>query len=311
MKDDLNGRIYLISSDIEKKLVSKINNLVDKGVNSEVSKLKKDMNKRIDNIRDDINLDIEALQQQIDEIPNKMVSEKIELDEKHLSLCIRKHHQREQENVSDIVSDFLIDCLHLRNVRTKKAVRKNRNDGKPGVIIEICENIEDKSEIMKRNNRLKNSRKYEKVYIHSDKSLETRANNNNLKALISALGVSGLRLKGSRLVTENNTESETRTDPREDREQRNRDNKVRPSRGNADRHVNRRESGYNRTPGYDRNFREEDRRDDSDWRRRNYREYESDQSQERDRYQGNRHDRDRNKRQRYDINEGHNSRYSR
>lgn len=55
-----------------------------------VSKLKKDMNKGIDNIRDDINSDIEAMQQQIDEIPKKMVIEKSELDEKHLSFCIRK-----------------------------------------------------------------------------------------------------------------------------------------------------------------------------------------------------------------------------
>ena len=66
-----------------------------------------------------------------------------------------------------------------------------------------CKNIEDKTEIMRRKKQLRKNRHYERVYIHADQSLETRVNNNNMKTLLSALGVKGLRLKGSRLVTEN------------------------------------------------------------------------------------------------------------
>lgn len=78
------------------------------------------------------------------------------------------------------MSDLLFDGLHLLNVGIKKAVRKNRNDGKPGLIIVTYENMEDKSEIMRRKNGL-NSRKYEKVYSHSVKSLEACVKSNNLK----------------------------------------------------------------------------------------------------------------------------------
>ena len=39
--------------------------------------------------------------------------------------------------------------------------------------------------IMRAKKELKNSRKYEKVYIHNDQSVETRVNNNNMKLLIS------------------------------------------------------------------------------------------------------------------------------
>ena len=60
------------------------------------------------------------------------------------NICIRNHPQRERENVNDIVSDLLTDGLQLRDTGFKKAIRKGRDDRKPGVISETCKNIEIK-----------------------------------------------------------------------------------------------------------------------------------------------------------------------
>ena len=41
------------------------------------------------------------------------------------------------------VSEVLKDGLKLRDIRFRKAVRKDRDDNKPGVMIVTCENVED------------------------------------------------------------------------------------------------------------------------------------------------------------------------
>ena len=104
MKDDLNQRMDYIANDIEKKFANEISNIVDKKVNE----LRIAMYRRIDDTRDDMNAEIESIQLRIDEMPNS-VNEKVELDEKHLNICIRNHPQRERENVNDIVSDLFAD----------------------------------------------------------------------------------------------------------------------------------------------------------------------------------------------------------
>ena len=142
---------------------------------------------------------MKGLQGQIDEMQNKSNDE--EMNNK-LNICITNLPQTHRENLYDKVFDLFRDCLRLRDVRFKKAVRKDRNDSKPGVIIVTCENMEGKTMIMRAKKTLKNSRKYEKVYIHNEQSVEMQVNNNNMKLLISALGVSGITLRGPRLVTE-------------------------------------------------------------------------------------------------------------
>ena len=66
-----------------------------------------------------MNAEMESIQQRIDEIPSS-VNESVELQEKHLNICIRNHPQRERENVNDIVSDLLTDGLQLSDTGFKK-----------------------------------------------------------------------------------------------------------------------------------------------------------------------------------------------
>ena len=81
-----------------------------------------------------MNAEIESIQQRIDEIPSS-VNESVEPQESNLNICIRNHPQRIRENVNDIVSDLLTDGLQLRDTGFKKAIRKGRDDRKPGVIM--------------------------------------------------------------------------------------------------------------------------------------------------------------------------------
>lgn len=196
-------------------------------------KLKREISQRVDDVRDDLCEDVKCLQQQIDELPLKL-SDSEEQTERSLNFCIRNHPQTERENVNTVVLDLLKDGLNLRDIGFKKAVRKDRDDYKPGVIIVTCERVEDKTLIMQRKKQLKNSRRYQKVYIHADQSVEARVNNSNLKMLISALGVTGLRMKGSRLVADNSNNQEARNDYRRDRTEHTSDNSN--NRSNRHRH---------------------------------------------------------------------------
>ena len=54
MWGDVNEKMDKMATDIKKNLVSKLNNCIDKGVNTEATKLKKEIGERIDNLRDEL-----------------------------------------------------------------------------------------------------------------------------------------------------------------------------------------------------------------------------------------------------------------
>ena len=173
---DVNRKMDKLANDTEKRLMTKLSNSIDKIITSESKKLKEEMQNRIDDVRDDLAEDVKCLQEQIDEISSKR-NESQELSDKALNFCLRNHPQTDRENVNNIVSDLLRDGLKLRDVSFKKAIRKDRDDHKPGVIIVTCKRPEDMTEIMRNKKLLKSSRNYEKVYIHADQSTETRVSN--------------------------------------------------------------------------------------------------------------------------------------
>ncbi|MES9880788.1 MAG: hypothetical protein ABW185_07895 [Sedimenticola sp.] len=206
MWQDVNTRIDTMAVDIEKKVTNKLNNVIDKRVNNEAVKMKREIGKSVDQLRGDISDDLKCLQEQIDEIPRQTIVNR-ECDDKSLNFCIRNHDQRENENVSAIVTDLLKEGLNLRGMKFKKAVRKGRVDNKPGIIIVTCETVDDKNSIMQKKTQLRNSRRYERVYLHVDQSIETRVNSNNMKILLSALRIPGVRLRGSRLIVDSQTDN--------------------------------------------------------------------------------------------------------
>ena len=95
---------------------------------------------------------MKGLQEQIDEMPNKANYEE---SDKNLNLCIRNLPQTEREKVDGKVCHLFSEGLILKDISFRKAIRKNRNDSKPGVIIVTCENMEDKTKIMREKRNLR------------------------------------------------------------------------------------------------------------------------------------------------------------
>ena len=74
--------------------------------------------------------------------------ENYEDSDKNLNLCIRNLPQTEQENVDEKVCDLFREGLILSDISLRKAIRKDRIDSKPGVMIVTCENMEYKTRIV-------------------------------------------------------------------------------------------------------------------------------------------------------------------
>ena len=86
------------------------------------------------------------------------------------------------------VDKLLRDGLKLKFVKVTSCERKQTKGPKPGVIVARIETVEQKQEIMRVKNCLKNSSDYKYVYIENDKSFSTRINESNMFTVLKELG---------------------------------------------------------------------------------------------------------------------------
>lgn len=134
-------------------------------------------------------------------------------EETRRRFIVRNLSERDNEDVKQRVNNVINDGLKLR-ITIETAVRKvNRINSKPGLIVATCKYTEDKDAIMKRKKDLKNSRRYENVFIENDIPPHQRKLNSNLRAIVNTLGQDKLYFKGSRVFTadDGNQTSDRRT----------------------------------------------------------------------------------------------------
>ncbi|CAG2185412.1 unnamed protein product [Mytilus edulis] len=74
MFSDVNDRISTLEEKLEQKLTQKFNQILDKRVNSESSKIRKDVNKIVDALRSDIDQDLKVVEDKLDGV-SKTVGE--------------------------------------------------------------------------------------------------------------------------------------------------------------------------------------------------------------------------------------------
>ena len=154
------------------------------------------------------------LRDQVKDRPDSSCS--LPQENRHTNIVIRNMVQRENENVERRVNGLIQDSLRLRDISVAKAVRKqSRSDSKPGLIIATMKSNEDKETVMKHKRHLKNSSRYEHVYIENDIPASQRAVNSNFRTPINALGRDTFQLKGSRISVREET-SETGNSQRYD-----------------------------------------------------------------------------------------------
>ena len=80
--------------------------------------------------------------------------------------------------------------MKLRDIEVQSAERKeNRTfNGKAGLVVAKCKSREDKQAVMKIKSKLKDSRRYENVYIEHDLSRQQRVFNSNMRTIVNAKG---------------------------------------------------------------------------------------------------------------------------
>jgi hypothetical protein len=107
-------------------------------------------------------------------------------------------------NVIDKVKAVITKGCKVRNVNVEKAVRKDSKvKDRPGVIIATLENIEQRSEILKNKNKLKDSTKHKNIYIQADVCYEQRIASQNLGTILKELGKDNVLVKATMWPPEN------------------------------------------------------------------------------------------------------------
>ena len=111
---------------------------------------------------------------------------------------MRNLREREAENIVDRVNN-VIGYLKVR-AEVVEAVRKeSKSSSKPGIVIATLRTKEEKKQIMRAKNGLKNSSRYKNVYIEHDIPSYHRKIRNNLHRIVTTLGQEKLEIRGSRV----------------------------------------------------------------------------------------------------------------
>ena len=203
----LNERMDKLESCSEQKISTKVAQLLDKKVNTELSRIKKEVNDKLDSFketfRDEINDELVDITSKVNELRN-LPTAPVQLDKnRSLNVAIRDLPESVNENLNNKVNSLIREGLDIRDVSVSSTERKlSRVQSKPGVVIATFKSAEDKRKVMSEKSKLKNSRRYERVFIQHDQMREQRLLNGNFRAVIGALNREGSKfaLRGTRVV---------------------------------------------------------------------------------------------------------------
>ena len=189
MYTSLQDRIDKFEAGLEQRISNKVAQLLDKRVNTELNRIKKDVDERLEifkqTFRDEISEELDGLN---DKLSNMRVPETASDTDRSLNVAIRGLPESDNENLNSKVNSVLKDGLQTRNVSIKSTVRKvSKSPSKPGVVIASFKSREDKRKVKAEKANLKDSRQYRDVFIHHDQSREQRLMTSNFKAVLDAL----------------------------------------------------------------------------------------------------------------------------
>ena len=208
---DFNKRIEGLAKKVETQVMKSITKTVETKINSlktgtekKVDKLqkacdltnKKEMGDELDELHKKLN----KLETTVSETRQSNSMQNDQADRKR-NIVIRNLDEREHENVLQRTNNVISEGLKLRNISFESATRKiSRNNSKPGIIIATCKNDQDKESIMSVKRELKNSSRYQKVFVENDLPPGQRKLNSNLRIIVNTIGRDKLLFKGSRIL---------------------------------------------------------------------------------------------------------------
>ena len=197
MFTSLSDRIDKLEAGLEQRISHKVAQLLDKRVNAELGRIKKEVDSRLDSFKDEI---IEDVEEKLNDIQVTSTCEHTDIS---LNVAIRNLRESVNENLNGKVDTLIKDALKVRDVKVLSTERKgSENKDNPGVVIAKFRSSEDKKKVMSAKNKLKDNRQYPNVFIHHDQSREERLMASNLRKLVNAVkGIdTDISVRGSRVI---------------------------------------------------------------------------------------------------------------
>ena len=172
-------------------------------VNTAVSTLKEELGEEID----DLSKRVKKLEEREEHGQERMIvdgaSDQMSgsINTTNMNMIVRNLPERENENTMAEVKCLIKDGLKIRDITVESAIRKSNNSGesKPGIVIAKFKSKDEKSTVMKSKNKLKDSRRYSKVFLEHDLPRHQRMLNANIRTIVKTLGRQELEFDGTRV----------------------------------------------------------------------------------------------------------------
>jgi hypothetical protein len=208
--DDVFHAIEVLTEHFDSRMNAMEDRLLDKAkqmINEEVGDVRKELRDRLSDLhgditqmRDEHSSEYTNVTRELADIRKSRSYAEVTKGSIHLNIVIRNIPESVHENVNSKVNGLIRDGLKLRDISIESAERKeSRGTRFPGVIIAKCKSAEHKQAILSNKKKLRESRNFQNVYITSDKSLQQRIFESNMRVLAETVGDGQLRVTGSRL----------------------------------------------------------------------------------------------------------------
>ena len=203
----LNERMDKLENGLEQKIASKVAQILDKRVSSEMTKIRKEVDVKIDNVKRDIHAEVAAELESVNDRIKEVASaptNSTSSDDIALNIVIRELPESNSENTLNKVNSLIKDGLKLNGVECVTAERKkNRDSRKSGVVIARFKTHDDKRKVMLQKKLLRDNRQYSGVFINHDQSLAERRMSDSFRSILGVLKNNNLVIRGSRVVRVN------------------------------------------------------------------------------------------------------------
>ncbi|CAG2217084.1 unnamed protein product [Mytilus edulis] len=220
MFGDMNTRINDLERNLERKITVKVNQIIDKRVNSEIKKVRSEVNAVVDSLRLDIDEDLQVVEKKLEDFSNQITNQSTSNID--CNLVIRNLPESTNENIVSKVSALFREGLKVQITPINCERKQSRSTHTSGVVIVSCKSKAVVNDVMSAKYKLKSSRQYSDVFIHRDQTVQQRIERKNFQTIVDVLksvdphiNMKGAEVIASRFVnskrsSENRNEHESR-----------------------------------------------------------------------------------------------------
>ena len=174
--------------------IKETQNRLLQSVEAKFKNMQTNMEKEFKELRTHVDLEVATVSAKI-ELPEKRV---IELEERTLEprvnefepevsiVCINLTEEA-NENLQEKVTDLVQDGLGLRGINPLRVLRLKARNNKPGLVKIECSTKEDKIRILRQKGDLKDTTRYNRVYLRTSLSHTDRVMQHNFQKILSEM----------------------------------------------------------------------------------------------------------------------------